>query len=148
MPDPNVVYIGQDPSPEWNAVRGWIADHYINAELLASVKAEDDALDATFIDLLSRWYQDSPDADCFEIGVDEKIGTVRLRLARRDTKPSVDVSAYTKALLEAGVSPEVIQQAQEKATVPGKEGKPFPRFDRVKDDRDRGKPAGELRLVK
>lgn len=144
MPDPKVIQIGNDPSPEWNWVREQLAAHYANAEVMEALKAEDDALDATFLDLLQRWYLDAPDADCFEIGVDEKVGTVRLRLARRDTKAAVDLGKFIQALLEAGVGPGVIGDAQQKATVEGKQGKPFPRFDRVKDDRDREKPKLEL----
>ena len=144
--EPKVIQLGDDPSLEWNTVRRWITDHYNNAEVMASLKAEDDALDAVFLGLLTRWYADAPDAGCFEIGVNEKIGTVRLRLGRRDTKAAVNMELFVQELLAAGVGAGVIAAAQQAATVEGKEGKPYPRFDKVVDNRDRGRPA--LRAVK
>lgn len=144
--DPVVVRVGDDPSPEWNQVRLWISTHYQNSDLMKAVKADDDELDEKLIELLSKWQALFPDADAFEIGVDEKVGVVRLRLTQSETKARVSA----RILLENGVDPRVI----ELATVYGAEGKETKvptkgkvgvRFDVVKDVRSglRTRP-GEL----
>ena len=129
MTEKTIIRLGQDPSPEFNQVRSWIASHYDNKEVMEGVKKEDDALDALLLGLLIRWMNDSPEADGFEIGVNERIGTVRMRLAQSSPRSSIS----GEKLLELGVSPTVI----EAATVEGQPGKLYPRFDRVMDDRDR-----------
>lgn len=119
------------------AISTGLLDEAMNYEFLRetgeAVEKEKKASGGRLMSYLSGWQAEYPDRSFDLEGTENEKGQlIRLRVSQTAARVTVDPMLLRQALFEAGVDPEVIDAAVEKATRVGEPGTPYPAVRRVK----------------
>lgn len=130
-----IVELGTDPSPYWNEIRTLLGDRADIKEVVDPLDKDLEVIRARLNDEVTKWVEQFPQATEFRIGVNEKVGVLKIRWQAESYKSEVDV----QKLLELGVDPALIQQA----TVTRVSRSGYPRVDAVKGESKLLRPEGD-----
>ena len=125
MAEKKAVVVRVGSLPEEEVTRQLLRTRQEDREVVDTVEAELKEINGELMQAVEGWQKQYPEADAFDFGVDEKRGTLRLRVQVRPGQKKLSA----ERLLELGVSPATVEAAWEQ----GAPSAPFLEVRRVKD---------------